>query len=122
KRIKTSLEKEVLAKDVPLTDEEREALGVQPLITLKPVIYVFNVSEKEISQVDTSKYQEFAPSVVLSAKLEAELSELALEEQKDYLHELGLEQSGLEKLIQVSFKLLGLQTFFTAGEKEVRAW
>lgn len=116
--IKEALEAEKLASSVEVDEKYQEFVKQLPLITLKPVIYVFNVAEKDVSQ----EFKDFQPNVVLSAKMEEELVTLNPEEQKEYLKEAGVEQSGLEKLIQVSFKLLGLQTFFTAGEKEVRAW
>ncbi len=122
--IKKGLEKGVLGRNVDLTTEEKELLGTLPLITAKPVIYVFNVSERGLKGTVEFKdiFGEFAPSVIISAKIEAELVELGEEEQKEYLKQLGLEQSGLERLIRESYKLLGLITYFTAGEKEVRAW
>ncbi len=124
-KIKEGLEKGVLAKDVDISKDEKEALGVQPLITIKPIIYVFNVAESDLNsklKTQNSKLDGFSPSVVICAKIEAELAELNESEQKDYLKELGLSESGLEKLIRESYKLLGLITYFTAGEKEVRAW
>ncbi len=117
-KIKEALEAEKLASSVEIEEKYQEFVKQLPLITLKPVIYVFNVAEKNVSQ----EFKDFQPSVVLSARMEEELVTLNPEEQKEYLRDAGVEQSGLEKLIQVSFKLLGLQTFFTAGEKEVRAW
>lgn len=123
-KIKEALEGEKLASSVEVEEKYQDFVKQIPLITLKPVIYVFNVSEKDL--VDSTLIRrfigEFQPAVVLSAKMEEELVTLNSEEQKEYLKSAGVEQSGLEKLIQVSFKLLGLQTFFTAGEKEVRAW
>lgn len=125
KKVKAGLEKETLAKDVVVEDKYHDFKSKLPLITNKSVIYVFNVAEKEVKSPTPEVEQlikEFQPYVYLSAKMEAELAALEPEEQKEYLHEAGIEQSGLEKLIQVSYKLLGLQTYFTAGEKEVRAW
>lgn len=125
KKIKEALEKETLAKDVEIEEKYAEFVAKLPIITIKPVIYVFNVVEEEVKSPNTQVedlIKEFQPFVYLSAKMEAELSALEPDEQKEYLQEAGVEQSGLEKLIQVSYKLLGLQTFFTAGEKEVRAW
>lgn len=116
--IKEALEGEKLASSVEIEEKYQDFVKQLPLITLKPVIYVFNVAETDVSQ----EFKDFQPNVVLSAKMEEELVALDSEEQKEYLKEAGVEQPGLEKLIQVSFKLLGLQTFFTAGEKEVRAW
>ncbi|HEY4695053.1 MAG TPA: redox-regulated ATPase YchF [Candidatus Nanoarchaeia archaeon] len=116
KKLKEGLEQGKLAKEVEVDEELAAEL---PLITLKPVIYVFNVAEGALKKEVASG---FSPEVVICAKVEEELSELTKPEQKDYLAELGLRQSGLERLIAESYKLLGLSTYFTAGEKEVRAW
>lgn len=125
KKIKAALEKETLAKDVEVEEKYQDFVAKLPLITLKSVIYVFNVAEGEVKNLTPEVEElikEFQPFVYLSAKMEAELAALEPEEQKEYLEEAGVEQSGLEKLIQVSYKFLGLDTYFTAGEKEVRAW
>lgn len=123
-KIKEGLEKEVPAKDVVIEDKFTDFAKKLPLITNKPTIYVFNVSEEGLK--DTTKFEtlfkEFTPNVFLGAKVESELSVLSTSEQKEYLKELGVERSGLEKLIQASYELLGLITFLTAGEQEVRAW
>ena len=118
KRIKEGLDRGIPAKDIQIEPEYTRSL---PLITIKPTIYVFNVAESDLKK-ETPLTEELKPNVVISAKIEAELSELNHEEQKDYLQELGLAESGLERLIRESYKLLGLITYFTAGEKEVRAW
>ncbi len=115
-KLKGGLEKGTLAKDIEIDPEL--AVGL-PLITIKPTIYVINVAESELKQAINL---ELEPKVVICAKVEAELVELNPDEQKDYLKELGLHESGLERLISESYKLLGLVTYFTAGEKEVRAW
>ena len=100
-------------------------------LTLKPMLYVANISEDEVTDYDDNKYvqkiKEFAATeqsevVVISAKIEAELGELDDEERMMFLEDLGIVESGLDKLIKRSYKLLGLETFFTAGPKEVRAW
>lgn len=122
KKIKQGLEKGILAKDVEVDQDLTKNL---PLITLKPVIYVFNVAEgqlKNYSNIVGEQLKHFSPKIVISAKIEAEIAELNSDEQKYYLKELGLVESGLEQLIKESYKLLGLITYFTAGEKEARAW
>ncbi len=125
KKVRAGLEREILAKDIEIEEKHLIFKNRLPLITNKSVIYVFNVSEENVKnltpEVETL-IKEFQPFVYLSAKMEAELAALEPEEQREYLKDAGVEQSGLEKLIQVSYKLLGLQTYFTAGEKEVRAW
>ena len=98
-------------------------------MTTKPVIYAANVSETELATGNAyvEKVKEYAKThnadvVVISAKIEAELSELGAEEKKDYLAELGVENSGIERMIQAVYHLLDLRTYITAGEIEVRAW
>lgn len=107
-----------LGSTVFLTDEQKQFLHEFPLLTNKPIMYVANVSSEDT-----------APAVVagksaigLDLKLESELSQLSDEERKVYIKDLGLKMTGLEKLIQAGYELLGLITFFTAGPKETRAW
>lgn len=101
------------------------------LLTAKPAIYVANVAEEDLpdgagnpylAQLRVKAAQESSEVVVVSAKIEAELSELDEAEAAEYLKSLGLEESGLNRLVKVAYKTLGLITYFTAGEKEVRAW
>ena len=114
-----------LAKDVEMNEEEWETAREMQLLTLKPVIYVVNVDESQLKK-DPKTLVNFdpgnSPAVAICAKIEQELSELSAEEQKEYLKSLDLEKSGLERLIQVAYDTLGLISFLTAGEKEVRAW
>ena len=100
-------------------------------LTLKTMLYVANISEDEIADFDRNEYvekiKEFAEKensevVVISAKIEAELGELDDDEREMFLEDLGIKQSGLDKLIKRSYRLLGLETYFTAGPQEVRAW
>jgi GTP-binding protein YchF len=100
-------------------------------LTQKPIIYVANIIEDEIADYSDNQYvkiiedyaaKENSEVVVISAKIEAELSELSDEEKEVFLEDLGVEESGLDKLIKKSYSLLGLETYFTAGPKEVRAW
>ena len=119
-----------LARLVKRTDPEEEKVfqGLQ-LLTAKPVLYVCNVDEasaatgNQYSKVveDYAKTHE-AGCVVISAEIESQLAQLPDDEQKEFLSTLGLEEAGLNKLIREGYKLLGLQTYFTAGPKEVRAW
>ncbi|WP_371375637.1 redox-regulated ATPase YchF [Sporomusa aerivorans] len=101
------------------------------LLTAKPTLFVANVSEQEAADASANPYvakvceyaaHEGAEVIVVSAKVESEIAELPAEEAREFLADLGLSESGLDKLIRASFKLLGLMTFFTAGEQEVRAW
>lgn len=108
------------AAAMEMTDEERIAAKELFLLTMKPMLYVANVDEDMLTE-------ELAPidgvtPIPICAKVEAELSELDADEAAEYLAELGLERSGLETLAQAAYRLLGLQSFFTAGEMEVKAW
>ncbi|GAK41317.1 GTP-dependent nucleic acid-binding protein EngD [Paenibacillus sp. TCA20] len=128
--------KEVLYEDKParsleLTDDERLVVRDLHLLTMKPVLYAANVSEDEVSTADKNPYvlqvKEFAAAehaevVPISAKVEAEIAELEGEDKEMFLEELGLEESGLNRLIKAAYRLLGLYTYFTAGVQEVRAW
>ncbi len=109
-----------LALAVRLSEEEKELIKDLNLLTFKPIIEVFNVSEDTV--VAGEDLAGSTNSVQLCAKLESELSSLSEKEQEEYLKELGLKSSGLDKVIKLGYDILGLQTFFTAGPKEVRAW
>jgi len=123
-----------LAEGIPvrgqdLSHEEGERLRSLFLLTQKPVLYVANVNEqeaghpgKEAQRVQNYAEGEGAPSVVLSGSIEAEIAKLSPEEQKEFLADLGLKESGLKRMAQAGYRLLNLLTFFTAGPKEVRAW
>ncbi len=103
-----------------MTDEERAAAKGLFLLTMKPILYVANVDEDMLNE-DLAPIDGVKP-LPICAKIEAELSELDPEDAADYLQSLGLEQPGLDVLAQAAYKLLGLQSFFTAGEMEVKAW
>ena len=108
------------AATMELTDEERaEATGLF-LLTMKPILYVANVDEDQLGE-QLAPIDGVTP-IPICAKVEAELSELEPEEAAEYLADLGLEKSGLEVLAQAAYRLLGLQSYFTAGEMEVKAW
>ena len=128
-KIKENLEKNIPPRNLDLTDEEKKILKPFNLLTLKPIIYVANVSEEDIKEDNeyVKKLKEYAEKekaevVKISAKIEEELADLTDEDKKEFLEDLGIEESGLDKLIKSSYKLLGLSTFLTAGEDEVRAW
>lgn len=108
------------AAALDMTEEERAAAKGLFLLTMKPMLYVANVDEDEL----TSEFEPIdgVTPIPICAKVEAELSELEPDEAAEYLADLGLEHSGLEALAQAAYKLLGLQSFFTAGEMEVKAW
>jgi len=122
-RIKENLDKGNLAKETKIAREESSFFRRLPLLTIKPVIYVFNVSEKQWGDENIKEIAgRYEPSVIISAKMETEINSLSKEDQAEYLKSFELDTSGLERFIQASYKLLGLITYFTAGEKEVRAW
>lgn len=108
------------AEDLDMTDEERAAAHDLFLLTMKPILYVANVDEDAIGQsFEPIDGHEVVP---ISARVESELIDLEPDEAKEFLDALGLERSGLEVLAQAAYALLGLQSYFTAGELEVKAW
>src|SRR5699024_853241 len=118
-------------RSVSWTEEEGKIAHGLHLLTLKTVLYVTNVAEDEVAGGDNNAYvekvkaiaeAENAEVIVVSAKIEEEIAQLDQEEKDMFLEELGIEQSGLDQLIKTSYELLGLGTYFTAGEQEVRAW
>lgn len=131
-KLKDSVENAVPARQVELDEDEQALIKELNLLTMKPTLYVANVSEDEAATADTdNEYvqqvkeyaaKEHAGVVVISAEVEAEIAELDKEEAKEFLNDLGLEESGLDKLIKAAFSLLGLMTFLTAGPDECRAW
>lgn len=108
------------AAELEMSDDERRAAHDLFLLTMKPMLYVANVDEDEVS--GTPAPINGVTPIPICAKVEAELAELDAEEAAEYLESLGLERSGLEALAQAAYHLLGLQSYFTAGEKEVKAW
>lgn len=128
-RIRDALEKNIPVRKLGLDDEEKKIISSFNLITLKPIIYALNVSEEDIVNGNeyTNRVFEYAKNegsevVIISAKIESELAELDDDEKMLFLNELGITSSGLDKLIDKTYKLLGLATFFTVGSDEVRAW
>ena len=130
-KVKAHLEDGKLAKTFEVDDEEdQEILNSCNLLTIKPVIFAANVNEDELAGEDNDyvkAVREYAADVdakvfVVCAQIEQEISELDDDEKKEFLEDLGLEESGLEKLISASYSLLGLISFLTSGEDETRAW
>ena len=116
------------ARTLALSDDEKLVLKPLCLLTIKPAMYVGNVLENgfennpHLDRLREQAAKEGAPVVALCAQIEAELADLEDEDKKEFLADLGLEEPGLNRLIRVGYQLLGLQTYFTAGVKEVRAW
>ena len=130
-KIKKVLEEGKSARTLELSDEEKEVIKDAFLLTMKPILYISNVSENDLENPFENEYvkkvKEYASSenaevIPLCVKLEEELSTLDKEDKIEMLNELGLSESGLDKVIKASYKLLGLMSFLTAGEPEVRAW
>ncbi len=132
KKLYDHLESGNCARSMELDDEEKAILGTIDLLTSKPIIYAANMSEDDFSSGITdnkclSLVKEIADAegsevLPICAQMEADIAEMSAEEKLMFLEELGLEHSGLDRLIQKSYTLLGLISFLTAGEKEVRAW
>jgi GTP-binding protein YchF len=131
KRIHEALLENRPIRELSLTDEEKKELKSYGFLTLKPMLYVANISEEDLINVQDNEYvkalydlasTQNAEAITISAQIESELSELDSDDKTAYLDELGLKASGLDRLVQRSYTLLNLKTFFTAGEKEVRAW
>ena len=122
-QLKIQLDKGNPARNVNLTDEEKIAIKPLNLLTIKPVIYVFNVSETQLQNLTEIVHPKGVQAhLYLSAKLETDIVALDLPDQKEYLKQYGLEQSGLNRLIKKSYETLGLISFLTAGVIEARAW
>ena len=117
------------ARTVSVDEDDLKAWNMLQLLTAKPVLYVCNVSESEAAEGNALSEQvrkmaeaQGAGHVVISAKIEEEISQLDAEEAQMFLGEMGLEEAGLDRLIRAGYDLLGLQTYFTVGPKEARAW
>ena len=127
-RILPALEDGKSVRSLAFDEEETKLLRGFQLLTIKPVLYVANVSEDgfnnnpHLEAVTQFAQSEGAEVVAICADIEAEIAELDTEEKQDFLSEMGQTQSGLDRLIIAGYKLLGLQTYFTAGVQEVRAW
>jgi len=134
--IQKEMEDGKAARELGLNEKELEKINELNLLTLKPHIYILNVDEEHLQK--TSDIKDWIPAsagmtggkagmtesdyVLISAKIESELNELDEKERAEYLSELGQSETGLHQLIKKGFELLGLQTYFTAGEKEIKAW
>lgn len=130
KKVFEALSKGLPARSVQLDDQEQPFLKELHLLTAKPVLYACNVSDTDFSkggndwveQVKKRASEEGNSTIVICSAMEAEIAQLPKEERQEFLASLGATEPGLNRLIFEAYKLLGLQTYFTAGEKEVRAW
>mgnify|MGYP000075936921 CR=1 FL=1 len=131
KKLKPVLEDGKTARTIDFDEDETKVLKSLFLLTSKPVLYVANVSEDEVGEPDNIEYvkqiRDFAATenaevAVISARVEEEISELEDDEKAEFLEAIGLKESGVDMLTRAAYHLLGLATYFTAGEKEVRAW
>lgn len=126
--IKKALEDGKMASSVKLTDEQANLVRNFSFLTMKPTIYVLNISENDIGKEEEivnkikKEIGEDKKVIAISAKIEEELSQLSKDDRDMFLADLGIEETGLKRLVKETYDLLGLQTFFTAGEKEVKAW
>lgn len=128
-KLKDAISKGISVRAIELLEDEKNIAKGLGLLTVKPMMYVLNVSEEDLAkseEIRLSMAKELSVDanlcVVISAKIESELSNLSEEDQKMYLKDLGVSESGLDRLIHAAYSMLGLQSFLTAGEKEVRAW
>ena len=131
-RIKAALEEGISARAVEMTDDEKALVADVELLSMKPIIYVANISEDQIGDdfkstdvykdLETLAKSEGAELLTICAGIESELSELEGDDKQAFLDDLGIEESGLDQLIKASYHLLGYISFLTAGPKEVRAW
>ncbi len=129
-KCKKSLEENKPIRQLNLTEEEKKIIKSYSFLTQKPIIYLANIKESELGEQDNEhvlKVKEYATKenakvVSLCAKVEEELSELSEEDKKEMLEGLGIETSGLDKLVMATYDILGLATYFTVGKDEVRAW
>ena len=130
KKVREALQNGKPARSLDYSDEELEVIKDAFLLTMKPILYVANVSEEQLSNPDdenVKKVKDYAKEdkaevITLCVKIEEELSALDGDDKKEMLEALGLDESGLDKVIKASYDLLGLMSFLTAGEPEVRAW
>ena len=130
-KIKENLENGISARAIDFNEEEQEMVNQMFLLTTKPILYIANVAEEQLENAENDelvkKVKEYASKekaevIPLCVKIEEELSSLEEQDKKEMLEALGLEESGLDKVIKKSYDLLGLMSFLTAGEPEVRAW
>ncbi|HTW96747.1 MAG TPA: redox-regulated ATPase YchF, partial [Candidatus Methylomirabilis sp.] len=118
-KVKTALAAGTPVRKLDLSEEEKKIVKQNCFLTAKPIMYVLNIADSEVA-VDLSHWPQ--NTIKLNVKLEQEIASLPENEQAEYIRELGLQESGLDKLIREAYRLLGLITFFTTGSDETRAW
>lgn len=130
-RLKEAFEAGLPARSVDFNADDLKVVKGMHLLTIKPILYVSNISEDEVADAEKNEHvksvreyaaKENAEVIVICAKIESEIAELDGEEKQMFLDDLGIVESGLDKLIRAAYDLLGLETYFTAGVQEVRAW
>ncbi|MFD1066608.1 redox-regulated ATPase YchF [Oceanobacillus locisalsi] len=130
-KLKEGLENDEPVRAMEFSEEQEKIVKGLHLLTSKPTLYVANVSEDDVADPSSNAYvqkvkehaaNENAEVIVVCARIEEEIAELETEEKEAFLEDLGISESGLDQLIKASYNLLGLATYFTAGEQEVRAW
>lgn len=122
KRLREHLDANKPARSLTFTENELVFVKTLNLLTMKPIFYVANVSENQLTEFTAQPPDKNNNTLYISAKIESELATLSPDDQKIYLKSLGLKESGLDRLIKKAYETLGLISFLTAGEKEVRAW
>jgi GTP-binding protein YchF len=126
KKVQAVLDAGRPARTAGLSKEELAVIGPLFLLTMKPTMYVANVAEKGsrefLQRVQEYAAREGAPVVPVSAAIESQIADMSDEDKKLFLHDMGMDEPGLNRVIRAAYRLLGLQTYFTAGPKEVRAW
>jgi ribosome-binding ATPase len=130
-RVKADLDRGIPVRAQKLSEEERAAIADLFLLTAKPVLYVANISEGQLADAEADRFvrevveiarSEDAEYVVLAAAIEAEIQQLPPSDRKGFLESVGLTEPGLDKVVRAGYRLLGLQTYFTVGPEECRAW
>jgi len=125
-KVRTVLDAGRPARTAELSKEERAVIAPLFLLTMKPTMYVANIAEKGsealLEKVRIHAAKEGAPVIPVSAAIEAQIADLSDEDKQIFLHDMGMDEPGLNRVIRAAYELLGLQTYFTAGPKEVRAW
>ena len=128
-KIELSLERGIPVRSIELSDEENNIIKQLGFLTAKPIIYATNLGESDLEKGNNFSERVFkfandekAECVKISAQVESELVDLDIDEKMDYLNDLGVKEGGLSSLIKATYKLLGLKTYFTTGEKETKAW